>query len=286
MASIQEIHHLPVQGQDFNIQGGQCSQPTNPPAFKHKPHKKCVPCEPVWKHKPLKKWCKHKLHKVECSSSSSHSSLSSSSSNDSCLNSSSESDSCLNSSSESDSCLSSSSESDCGPETQPICKHKPHRECPVPVKCFESKHKLKKGKYNFVPGKTPKLDWKHKSKHFECTADLECKFKPQKTGACIGNIQDCLVCEGPSFPTNECLHHEGNVHNWFDCEDRFRRCLICKQEFTNLTCECLEHSHFGLCALRIFLTRSCGFFGCHRLWSKPWSKPGPDPCQTSQPTKF
>ena len=246
MASTQEIHHLPVQGQDFNIQGGHRLQPTKPPTFTHKPHKKCVACEPVWKHKPLKKWSKHKLNKDECSSSSSVSCLSTSSSNDSCLRSSSSSDSCLRFSSSSDSCLDSSSSSDSCLDSssgfKPICKHKPRKESHLPVKCFESKHKLKKGKGHFVPGKKP---------------NLECKFKPTK-------------------------HCEEDVHKLFDCEDRFRRCLTCKQEFT---CECLEHSHFGLCALRVFLTRRCDFFGCHRLWEKPWSKPGPDKCQTSHATK-
>lgn len=277
MASTQEIHHTPIEGQDFNIQSGHCFQPTNPEISTHKPHKKCVACEPVWKHKPLKKWNKHKLNKDECSSSSSSDSYLDISSSDSCLS-------------------SSSSECDFGAdssELKPICKHKPPKECHFPAKCFESKHKLKKEKDNFVPGKKSNFgDWKHKSKHFECeqqcTGCLECKFKPKKTGVCTGSIQNCLVCEGPVCPTNECVHCVGDVHKWFDCEDRFRRCLICKQEFSNLPCECLENSHFGLYALRIFLIRRCRFFGCHRLWAKPASKPGPNPCpcQTPQPTKF
>lgn len=279
MASTQEIHHTPIQGQDFNIQSGQ----SNPSTFIHKPHKNRS-------EKKFKKCCKHKLNKDETFREESDSSLDSS-----------ESDSYLES---------SSSESEMeAPELKPICKHKQPKECSVPIKCFECKHRLNKGKEfggdcnlhvfpgkkpNFGNSKPPKLDWKHKSKHFECeqlcTDDLECKFKHKKNGNCTSNIQDCFVCDGPSCSTNECLHCEGDIQKWFDCEDRFRRCLICKQELSDLTCECLEHSHFGLCALRIFLTKRCGFFGCHRFWAKPsskhWSKNGQDPCQTPQPTKF
>mmetsp|Transcript_5078 Transcript_5078/g.5707 ORF Transcript_5078/g.5707 Transcript_5078/m.5707 type:complete len:196 (+) Transcript_5078:3500-4087(+) len=72
----------------------------------------------------------------------------------------------------------------------------------------------------------------------------------------------------PECSIPECQHLEWG-HNGLDCEERFQKGLICKDEFAHLSCECFEHSHSGLCALRLFLLKSCGLFGCHKPVPEP-----------------
>lgn len=87
----------------------------------------------------------------------------------------------------------------------------------------------------------------------------------------LGHCQtqnNCYPDHPPACSIPECQHLEWG-HNGLDCEERFQKGLICKDEFAHLSCECFEHSHSGLCALRLFLLKSCGLFGCHKPVPEP-----------------
>lgn len=183
MTSIQEIHHSPVEGEEFHIQDGSSweAPKRKPRVCKHKPHKKNSKCserEHKWEHEHKRehehKWFDHD----EESDSDSH---------------------CTT---DSDSCLDFSHDSSSGCKTprqkNPICKHKSKR-CFEFDECFECKDKHK----DFFDSTSEFHNCDHSAK--EC---LHFKGKGHNSFDCEHTFKKGLACSHRfRHTTFECIGH-------------------------------------------------------------------------------
>lgn len=176
MTSTQEIHHLPVEGEEFHIQ--DCS-------FWEAPKRK----QPVCKHKPHKKH--HTFPEHKCENKCEHKWFNHD-----------ESDSDTHCTSESDSCLEFSYESSSGCSTprrqKSVCK-------PTFKKCFEfdehSDCKDRHKEFLICSGEFHDCDHKHK----EC---LHCGGKGHRSFDCEHRFKKGITCAHKFRHTSfECIGH-------------------------------------------------------------------------------